>query len=82
MLYIFRVSNGALSDDALIVPIEAASADEAWGRFHLQEGNKWQNVTMQDIGTKAKVGPGIKRSYHRMNRPRKDRPTPRFLGDV
>ena len=81
MVFIFRVSNGVLTENDPIVPIEAASADEAWGRFHRQEGSKWQNVTLEDIGTKVKVGPGIKRSYHRMNRPRKDRVTPRFNGD-
>lgn len=62
--YIFFVSNGPIDEAALIVPIYAASADEAWGMYYKQQGFKWQNVMMHDdfkqgkrVGTNdARVG--------------------------
>jgi hypothetical protein len=66
MLYIFEVANGPLDEAALIVPIEASDADSAWGLFYRQEGTKWVNVRMKDIGGADRVLPGIKRTvkYH------------------
>jgi hypothetical protein len=65
MLYIFEVANGPLDEAALLVPIEAPDADSAWGLYYRQQGTKWANVRLQDVGGADRVLPGIKRVMNR-----------------
>jgi hypothetical protein len=82
MLFVFRVSNNKLTENALVVPITAESADEAWGRFNVQEEKKkWKNVKLEYIGGEDRVLPGRKRTMAHTNRARADRAAPGYLGD-
>jgi hypothetical protein len=79
MLYLFRVSNNKLTANALVVTIQASSADEAWGKFEMQERDNWKNVKLDYIGGQDKVLPSRSRVHNadNNNRDRVDRPTVR-----